>query len=78
MTAADVELLAKLLDGGGTLALAVVVIVVLLRASRFVERVASNLAVLVERTRGLRVVPHKKDRGVTVTLDPPVGEDEDR
>lgn len=73
MSVAD---LAKLIDAGGTLAVSVVALVILMRLGRFVERLAGASAILVERTRGLRVVKHP--RGVTVTLDPPIGdEDED-
>lgn len=65
--------LAKIIDAGGTLALALVAIRLLMRVERSMEKFSSTLAVLVERTRGLRVI--KGARTVTVTLDPPVDDE---
>lgn len=62
----------KLIDAGGSVALCVVVIFLVLRLERAVGATATAVHILVERTRGLRVVRH--GRSLTVTLDPPVDE----
>ena len=63
------ELLALVDDVG----LAAVVVVLLLRLERRIAALTAGLTILVERTRGLRVV--REARRVTVTLEPPLPED---
>lgn len=60
----------KLADAIGSLGVAGVAIVLLLRLDRVTRTAAAALAILLERTHGLRVV--QEGRRLTVTIDPPI------
>lgn len=65
--------LLAVLDKGGALVVSVIAIVLMLRLERILGKLGHATAILVERTRGLRVI--RQGRRVTVTLEPPPGEE---
>jgi hypothetical protein len=78
----ELATIAQLIDGGGTLALSVVVVWLLLRREKTQQTIAAALSVIVERTTILRALKLKllrrgRGRAYTVTIEPTAQVDDD-